>query len=258
MDLDLKDKNVLITGSSRGIGLAIANGFAGQGARVVVTGRDQASVSHAVEQIERSHGKDRAHGFAGNLDVQDVIQACVQSMVKLWGGIDILIANLGSGTGERGWDTGEEEWNRLLGINLLSGVKAAQVAIPHLKKSAGSSIVFISSIAGIENLGAPPAYEVGKAGVIAYSKYLARELASDSIRVNAVAPGNIIFPGSTWEDKVNKDKGKILALIEREVPMNRFGCPEEVADAVLFLASKRASFITGACLVVDGGQTKSF
>lgn len=256
MNLELNDKVVLVTGASRGIGLSIALGFAREGARVAVTGRNRETLVDAVKKIESIEGT--AYAYAGNMQDEAEIRKCAEKVVKKWGGLDILVANLGMGKGKRGWDVDESEWNELLKVNLLSGVKAAKVSIPYLMKSENGSIVFISSIGGIENLDAPPAYEAGKAGVIAYSKYLARTLASKNLRVNVVAPGNILFPGSTWEEKLRTDKKTVEMMIKSEVPMNRFGCPEEVANAVLFLASEKAGFVTGSCLVVDGGQTRSF
>jgi 3-oxoacyl-[acyl-carrier protein] reductase len=256
MDLDLKNKVVFVTGASRGIGLGIALGFAKEGSRVAVTGRDQDTLADAVSKIEEVGGM--AHAYAGDMRDETEIFKCVEEVINKWGGLDILVANLGTGKGQRGWDVDESEWKELLNLNLLSGVKAAKVSMPHLLKSKSGSIVFISSIAGIENLGAPPAYEAGKAGVIAYSKYLARSLAGKNLRVNVVAPGNILFPGSTWDEKLKADKNAVQTMIEAEVPMNRFGDPEDVANAVLFLASEKAGFVTGSCLVVDGGQTRSF
>ena len=165
---------------------------------------------------------------------------------------------MGSGKGQRGWDLDVTEWNRLMDLNLMSSVKIATAVIPHLTKSKDGNIVFIGSIAGLETLGAPPAYEVAKSALIAYSKNLANEVAKDLIRVNIVIPGNIMFPGSAWEEKMELNNEKTQSLIEAEVPLKRFGKAEEVANAVLFIASRKASFITGTFLVVDGGQTRAF
>ena len=257
MDLGLRDKVVLISGSSKGIGRSIALGFAQEKAKVVITGRDEGVVHGTVKAIEDLCGFDSAFGFAGDLTENKCIESCVNSVHQRWGKLDIVIANLGSGKGERGWDVGDKDWDRLMELNFLSGMKIVRQTIPLLKKNAGSNIIFISSIAGMENLGAPPAYEAAKSAVISYSKYLATTLAKESIRVNVIAPGNIIFPGSTWDEKIQKDPDGVARLIESDVPMNRMGTPGEVANAVLFLASNKAEFITGACLVVDGGQTRS-
>jgi len=258
MELGLKDKVVLITGSSKGIGKGIALAFAGEGARVVVTGRNQKNVLNTISMIEETYGQGKAFGFSGNLLDEANLFQCVKNTINKWDGIDILIANLGSGKGKTGWEIGESEWNRLLNINLAAGVKAAEAAIPWLIKSSTGNIIFISSIAGLESLGASPPYEAAKSAINSYSKHLSRELASQGVRVNVIAPGNILFPESTWDRKLQAGKEEILKLIEREVPMNRFGEPQDVASAALFLASQKAAFITGACLTIDGGQTRSF
>ena len=257
MDLELKEKAVLVTGSSRGIGRGIAEGFLREEARVTITGRNRETVEHTVRSLEEQFGNGRAWGFVGDLKNAETMKQCVQASLEQWGRLNVLVANLGTGVGKRGWDAGLEEWNRLLDLNLLHGVAAAEAAIPALKESSGN-IVFISSIVGLENLGGPPAYEAAKAALMAYAKYLARWLGPEGIRVNTVVPGNILFPGGSWEQKLRSDPAGVETLLKEEVPLNRFGTPEEVAEAVLYLASARAGFTTGACLVVDGGQTRSY
>jgi len=258
MDLGLRDKVVLITGSSRGIGRTVALAFAREQAKLLITGRKSADVENTVAECDQIRGKECARGFAGDLQEEESIRAGVEHMAQAWGRIDILVANIGSGRGQSGWEVSDQEWNRLLDINLLSGVRVARAAIPRLIRAGGGNIVFVSSIGGVEHIGAPAPYEAAKAAVIAFSKHLAKTLGVHGIRVNAVAPGNILFPGSTWEDKLRSDRDGTMRMIETEVSLKRFGRPEEVADAVVFLSSAKASFITGACLVVDGGQTRAF
>lgn len=255
MDLGFKNKVVLITGSSRGIGRAIALEFAREGAWPVITGRSSEDVAKTVSEVNELGGQGL--GFVGDIKDEEQIKKCVEQVVSRWQGIDILVASLGSGKGQRGWDVDKEEWDRLIELNLMSGVKAVKAATPYIRKSKGGNIIFIASIAGLETLGAPPAYEAAKSAVISYSKYLARTLGEKNIRVNTVAPGNIMFPGSTWDEKMKADREATKSLIENEVPLKRFGRAEEVANAVLFLSSSKATFVTGACLIVDGGQTRA-
>ena len=256
MELGLKNHVALITGSSRGIGQSIAFEFAREGARVVITGRNPEEVNHTVDQINKSGGE--SFGFVGDLTNKDDIKSCADLVTDKWNSVDVLVANLGSGKGQRGWDAGVAEWNRLIELNLTSSVKVASTMMPHLMKSKAGNIIFIGSIAGLETLGAPPAYEVAKSALITYAKNLANEVGKDHVRVNIVAPGNIMFPGSTWDEKMKSNGEAVQSMIESEVPLKRFGTAEEVANAVLFLASTKAAFITGTCMVVDGGQTRAF
>lgn len=256
MDLDLRDKVVLITGSSRGIGRAIAAAFADEGAKVVITGRSGDDVDLAVTEIEQRLGPGKVLGFKGDLCREENIRLCVENVVKMWKGIDILVANIGSGDARRGWDVEEREWARMIDLNLLCAVRAVRTVIPQLIRSGGGSIVFIASIAGRACLGAPLAYESAKAALIALANSLSIAVAVHGIRVNTVAPGNILFPGSTWDDKLGSNRDATMEMVEREVALRRFGTPQEVAHAAVFLASAKSSFTTGACLVVDGGQLR--
>jgi 3-oxoacyl-[acyl-carrier protein] reductase len=151
----------------------------------------------------------------------------------------------------------DEDFAKSLDMNLWSSARVAQRAVPHLTARGGGSITLITSIWGREAGGAP-GYNVAKAGVIALAKALARDHAKHGIRVNSIAPGSILFPGGGWDRRQKADPEGIADMIERELPFGRFGTPEEVADAVAFVASPRASWIAGACIVVDGAQSKAF
>ena len=178
-------------------------------------------------------------------------------MKAQWKRIDCVIANIGNGKGKLGWYEEEKEWQRIFDANFFSAVRLVQAAAPFFLKQKRGSILLISSIAGCERLKAPLAYSSAKSALLSYANNLSQELASSNIRVNVLAPGNIIFSGGSWEKKLLADKKKVTSFLKMEVPMQRFGTPEEIADAAVFLSSSKASFATGACFVVDGGQMRS-
>jgi 3-oxoacyl-[acyl-carrier protein] reductase len=256
MDMKLKDKVVLVAGSSRGIGEAIAGAFLAEGAKVCITGRNKAKLMQTAEKFERKY-QDRVIYCAGDMTDGGRIVKCVSKIMKKWKTIDILVGNIGDGKSKPVLEAGTDEWRKMLGINLLGAVELAGKVTPIMRKNKSGSIVFIASIVGMENIiCAPASYASAKAGLISYTKYLAAAVADDNIRVNAVAPGNIKFPGGGWERRIKENPNIIKDYIEKEVAMKRFGKPDEIADAVVFLSSEKASFITGTCLVVDGGQIR--
>lgn len=254
MDLDLKNKVVFVAGSSRGIGQAIARSFLREEARVVITGRDRASLASARQAL----GSDdsRVLALEGDLSQLTEIRSALEQTREHFGAIDCLIANIGSGRGQPGWNTEPAEWDRLIEINLLASFRLVSTALPAMVARKSGAIVFISSIAGLEASPAPLAYSGAKAALLSCTKNLARQVAPEGVRVNALVPGNILFPGGSWEKHLETRREEVLGYISHEVPLQRFGTPEEIADAVVFLCSLRAAFITGACLVADGGQTR--
>ena len=257
MKLNLQDKVVFVSGASRGIGFAIAKGFCGEGAKVVVSGRkaDSLEAAGALLAAERPQGK--VHLYRGDLCEEVCVEDAIRETIAVFGDIDIVIANVGSGEAQSGWEIPEEHWESVLRVNLMSGVHLAKASLPYLIKKNCGSIVFVASIAGLEAIGAPLPYAAAKAAILSAMKSLSRLAGTHGVRVNAVAPGNIFFPGGRWEEKLANDRENIMSSIHRDVSLRRFGSPEEVADSVMFLASERASFVTGACLVVDGGQTRA-
>jgi 3-oxoacyl-[acyl-carrier protein] reductase len=250
MDLGLEGKVAVVTGGSRGIGRAICLALAAEGCGIALCARGE-------EQLRASEDAVRALGvpaFAESVDVTHpgAVEDFVDTAVKALGRLDILVNNVG---GSRP-GTDDDTWQAVLDMNLMAAVRASRAAIPHLRARQGGAIIHISSVFGRES-GGSPTYNAAKAAMISHAKALALELAPEGIRVNSVAPGSIRFPGGSWDRRVQADPEGIAAFVKQNIPGGRFGTVEEVADAVVFLASPRASWITGACLNVDGGQSRS-
>jgi 3-oxoacyl-[acyl-carrier protein] reductase len=195
--------------------------------------------------------------FAGDLMQAAVVDEAHRRVMDRWGPIDSLVCNIGSGSAKNGWRLTAADWEPVFQINLWAAVRLVEVFLPSMVETRRGNIILISSIAGLESLGAPIPYGAAKAAIEHYAKDLARRVGRYGVRVNTVAPGNILFPGGTWQRKLDADAAGVNAMIAAEVPLARFGTPEEIGAAVAFLASGRAAFITGACLVADGGQTRA-
>lgn len=253
MDLELTDKVFLVAGSSRGIGKAIAAALLAEGARVCISGRDPGALAKTQDELSTRH---HMLAFEGDLSLPGPIAAAFETIRAEWGALDGLVCNLGSGSGKPGWNQSEDEWERLFRLNFQASARLAQAGIPMLLDR-GGSIVFISSITGVEATPAPLPYSAAKAALLNYSKNLSRQVAKQNIRINCVAPGNVLFPGGSWEHRLANDREGVRQGIQAEVPMGRFGTPQEIASLVTFLCSARASFITGCCFIADGGQTRA-
>lgn len=253
MKLALAEKVVVVTGGSRGIGLGIARAFAEENAKVTMIARSAAALHEAATELAAETSKEAIYAITADATNPAEISKAFTDTVKRWGRIDVVVANAGGGRSVADALPAQGQFSAVWGNNFTSAEVVAREAIPHLEKSQGN-LLFIASIAGIEAFGAPTDYSVAKSAVIALSKNLARKLAP-RVRVNCIAPGNVFFPGGSWDEKVQKDPKKIEELIRTTVPMQRFGKPEEIAAAALFLCSEKADFITGSCLIVDGGQT---
>jgi len=255
MDLGLQNKVALIAGSSRGIGKAIAAQLLAEGALVCVTGKNEIALDACLKELEAKYPAENVLAVSGDLTEIHAIQSVLAAIRDKWGRLDVLVANLGSGSGKPGWDQSEEEWDRIFRVNFWGSVRLARAAIPGLIEQ-GGAIVFLASIVGLEMTLAPIPYSAAKAALINYSKNLARTLATDGVRVNSVAPGNILFSGGSWERHLNERREQVEQYIAKEVPLQRFGTPDEIASLVIFLCSAAAGFSTGACYVMDGGQTR--
>lgn len=253
MDLLLSNKSVLVTGSSKGIGYAIAQAFLTEGAKVIITGRDQESLNKAEKSLEKI---GEIVFYCGDMTSSIEIDRAIALAEKKFGGIDVVVANVGDGS-VGGVDISEEEWYSALQTNFVGAMTLTAKTIPSLIDRKGN-IIFISSIAGVESIGASIPYSSSKAALLSAMKGLARELGPKGVRVNAIAPGNILFPGGRWEKKLLDRKEFFENYIKTYVPLQRFGTPEEIAILTVFLASPRSSFTTGACFVADGGQTNSY
>jgi 3-oxoacyl-[acyl-carrier protein] reductase len=258
MDLELQDKVVFVAGSSRGIGLAIARTFLREGSKVVITGRSAESLDDARKLLKTESKAERILVIQGDMTKGKEIQHALDETVSVFGEIDGAVANIGSGVARGGWELDLEDWQSVLDTNLLGSMALASAVLTPLANRGGGTLTFVSSIVANEAVNAPITYSAAKAAVQNAMKNFSRLVGVQGVRVNAVAPGNVLFPGGSWEQKLAERPEFFEQYIQAEVPLQRFGNPEEIADAVVFLASARASFITGACLVVDGGQTRSF
>ncbi len=262
MDLELNNQSALITGSGKGIGRGIAEGFLKEKALTILSGRNETVLNDTLEEFSNLYGKDKVLKFSGDFQETETLATLHHFVMEKVGSLDHLICNIGSGKSVPPLNEDVSEFQRMLDINLLNAVGIVNQLHPLMEKSVSKdgcypSITFVGSICGVETLGCPVAYASAKSALVSYAKNISFPLGKKGIRVNVVSPGNIMFPGSTWEKKVTEDPEKVDAMLKNEVPLQRFGDVEDVANTIVFLASKQAKFINGANFIIDGGQTRS-
>jgi 3-oxoacyl-[acyl-carrier protein] reductase len=257
VDLGLTGKVAIVTGSSRGLGLASARALVAEGCRVCLCARGAERLAEAAIEVEAAAKKPNlVAAVQADVSTEAGVDLVVTQTVERFGGLDILINNVGRAGGTDLVGTSDAEWQAAFDETLLPAIRASRLAIPHMKQRGGGAIILIASIYGRES-GGRMTYNALKSAEISLAKSMAQQLASVNIRVNSVAPGSILFAGGSWHKRQQGDPEGIATFIKQELPFGRFGRPEEVGNVVAFLASARASWMSGACVVVDGCQSRS-
>ena len=256
MNLQLTDKIALVTGSSRGLGLASARALIDEGCKVAICARGTERLEQAADALRRGGAADRVLAVPADLAAGEGVETVVRRTVETFGGLDVLVNNVGRAGGGGIVQASDAEWQSAFDETLFPAVRASRLAVPHMRERGGGAIIMIASIWGRES-GGRMTYNAVKAAEISLAKSMARELAPDNIRVNSVAPGSISFPGGSWHRRQQEDPEGMAAFVRDQLPFGRFGRAEEVGAVVAFLASPRASWVSGASVTVDGCQSRS-
>ena len=253
MNLDLAGKVVVVTGASGGIGSTIARQFLEQGCKVALLARDKDRLEGTSNKLGSDFDPKNVVSISVDCGIEKRLNDAISAIKNAWSKIKFVVANIGDGRSEQIAIPSSKSFKNAFETNFETAVNLARATQNELCKTRGN-LLFISSIAGLEVTGAPTDYSIAKAALIMLSKQLSQKLAPE-IRVNCIAPGNIFFTGGRWEELLKSNGESIDAMIKDSVPLQRFGTPEDVANAAVFLCSPLAAFITGACLTIDGGQT---
>ncbi len=257
MDLGLGEKIAIVTGSSRGLGLASARALVAEGCRVCICARGEEQLAEAAVEVEAAAKKPgMVAAVQADVSTEAGVQLVIERTVETFGGLDILVNNVGKAAGTDIVATTDAEWQAAFDDTLFPAIRASRAAVPHMKARGGGVILMIASIWGRES-GGRMTYNAVKAAEISLAKAMAQQLAPMNIRVNSVAPGSILFPGGSWHKRQQSDPQFIADMIKRDLPFGRLGRADEVGNVVAFLASSKASWVSGASITVDGCQSRS-
>lgn len=254
--MQLQGKNIVITASTDGIGFATAHKFLEEGAHVLINGRNKEKAEKKKNLLEKTFGNGKVFLFVGDTTVDENLRNLRRYAGTVFDHIDCIISNVGSGKPIVQDELDMRGWEKSFDINLFSTIKLIKVFDDFWAEKAGGSIVLMSSLAAYSRISAPYSYAAAKHGICVLAKYLSDDYAPRKIRVNSVIPGNVFYEGGRWEELFSKDEAGVKDYIEHAVPLKRFATPNEIANIIVFLSSGCASFITGAALLVDGGQNR--